>query len=954
MWRVDDGCRLDLALFETAAAGAATARNAGDLAAFRAAATEAIGLYRGDLAPGLYDECLTVERDRLRRRCVTVLDQLIDVERTATAYGEAIELAQRRIELQPLEEVGYRTLVQLQGLSGDRAAALQTYHRCESVLERELGIAPDRATIEEYERFAGREPEPAGTPSGPPPPEARVRLIGRERELQTLAECWRDAVRGVVGFAVVSGEAGVGKSRLLEEFSATVQRGGGVAAYARCFAAKGRLPLAPVSEWLRSPALRSGRDRLDEVWAREVDRLVPSQGAGQAARPGPMADSWQRHQFFEGLARAVLAVERPTLLVLDDLQWCDEDTLAWLQLLLRLGQGHPVLLAAGTRIEELQDSPEVVETLRVLRSAGSVTDVELAPLDVAQSAELTAAILGHSAQVDAEQLHHATGGYPLFIVESARSRRLDGGEPTDPGQSPRVRAVLTGRIGQASAAAREIAGLAAAIGRDFSLELVIEACDLDVEPVLEAVDELWRRRIIREHSATSYDFSHDLLRDAAYGEISPPRRKLLHQRVALALETINTADLDRVAAALADQYERAGQPQRAVPHHVRAAAAATHVFANHLAIRHYRRAAELLQQAPAGRDRDAAELAIRQSMGAPLNARYGYASPEQQAVYERCIELADRLGDARRELLSLVGLFGVRFVQGYIEESYDIVKRSLELSALHPDVACQAHHAAGGVLVSLARYEQALEHFALAREFVQDEQSLLTGARVDVFIDAWSAHASCLLGRDADALQRSDRAIAWAEKTEDPYSRMVAQAYGSITNQLRGDRPRTVECAARVQEICARYDFAYYREWATVLQGWCAGGIDGAEQIQAGLRRLRDQDALARHPYYQALLAETLIVAGQGDAAGAVLDAARATSAAHGDCWYLPELWRLDARRHPGPDGESLLHRAIAVADEQSSPALRRRAVDDLAQRGQAANASRTPPRLPSATQPSR
>ena len=121
-----------------------------------------------------------------------------------------------------------------------------------------------------------------------------------------------------------------------------------------------------------------------------------------------------------------------------------------------------------------------------------------------------------------------------------------------------------------------------------------------------------------------------------------------------------------------------------MPHHVRAAEVATGVFANQKAVRHYRRAAELLRQAPPGRDRDASELAIRAAMAAPLNAQYGYASTEVQAVLERTRDLAERLGDTRLQLISLVGLFGTRFVQGHVAESYEIAQRSLELSHLPP------------------------------------------------------------------------------------------------------------------------------------------------------------------------------------------------------------------------------------------------------------------------------
>ena len=416
---------------------------------------------------------------------------------------------------------------------------------------------------------------------------------------------------------MVTGEAGVGKSRLLDELSAEVQRAGFDTMRARCFAARGRLALAPVSEWLRSPTLRSARDRLDPVWAKEVDRLVPPTDVGPMAPPRPMADAWQRHRFFEGLARAVLSTGRPALLLLDDLQWCDEHTLAWLQLLLHLGQGYPMLVVAGTRLEEIDGNAELAEMLRALRSAGQVTDITLAPLDAGQSAELAAQVRGTPlTRAEADWLYTATGGYPLLVIESVRARLLDslgaantGAANTDaastgtaaadtastslPGPAaaslgaaslgaarvadpgPKARAVLAGRIAQADPAAREVAELAAVIGRDFTLELLAEASDLDEDSVIGAVDELWRRRIIREHPPAGYDFAHDLLRDTAYGGISPPRRSHLHLRVAQALELIHADDPRAAAAAMAYHYERAGRPARAVPHHVRAAEVAT-------------------------------------------------------------------------------------------------------------------------------------------------------------------------------------------------------------------------------------------------------------------------------------------------------------------------------------------------------------------------------------------
>jgi DNA-binding SARP family transcriptional activator len=965
LWRLDPECRLDVDEFEAAADAAGAALAAADHAAFRLAAADAVRAYRGEFMPALYDDWAAAERDRLHRRCIAVLDQLITLESDAGAYAAAIDLARRRIDLEPLEEVGYRGLLRLQGLAGDRAAAVQTYHRCASLLERELGVAPDRATTAEYERLVGGgRPSPGGpggrapapgqraaaslTPAAPgpgpsllaPPGPAepgqaraagQVRLVGREHELGLLQERWQEALRGSAGFAVLAGEAGVGKTRLLDELSSQVRRAGFDTMRARCFAARGRLALAPVSEWLRSPALRSARDRLEPVWAREVDRLVPPPDAEPIPPLSPIADAWQRHRFFEGLARAVLSTGRPALLLLDDLQWCDEHTLAWLQLLLHLGERHPMLVVAATRLEEIDGNAELTEMLRALRSAGQVTDIAVTPLDGRRSAELAGQVRGSSlADQEADWLHAATGGYPLLVIESVRAHVLDSLD-TDPG--PKARAVLAGRIAQVGPGGREVAELAAVIGRDFTMELLTRAADLDPDSVIGAVDELWRRRIIREHSSSSYDFAHDLLRDSAYAGISPPRRGHLHRRVAEALELIHADDPGSAAAALAYHYERAGLQARAVPHHVRAAEVATAVFANQKAVRHYRRAIELLGRAGPGRDRDADELAVRAAMAAPLNAQYGYASTELQAGFERTRELAERLGDTRLQLISLVGLFGTRYVQGHTAESYEIARRSLELSDLHPDVKGQAHFALAGSATSLGHHQQSLPHFALAHELCYDAPPTLLGSRTEVHARAWSAHALWLLGRGDEALHWSDWAIARAEEVEHPYTLAIAQAYAAITHQLRGDRERTTEFARRVREICARHEFAYYGNWSLILDGWSAGGTAGAVQIRRGLQNLRDQGALARQPYYLALLAETLLAAGRSDEAGAVLQSAR-VAAAVSDRWWLPELYRLDARRHDGAAAAGLLRRAADIAGQQGAAALARRVAADLAEHG--------------------
>ena len=359
--------------------------------------------------------------------------------------------------------------------------------------------------------------------------------------------------------------------------------------------------------------------------------------------------------------------------------------------------------------------------------------------------------------------------------------------------------MLRNRLEQVSPAAREVAGLAAAVGADFTLELLAEASDLDAGAVVGAVDELWRRRIMREFR-DGYDFSHDLLRETAYTQVSPPKRWLLHRRVAQALELLHADDADSVSAQLAEQYARGGRPGRAVAYYSRAAELAASMFAHAEAIRLHKEALSIVRHLPEGRDRDTRELEVLEAMAAPLNARYGYSSPELQRTLERSVALSESLGRKDSTLTGLVALFATQFVQGRAADGYRTASRALALADPGSELSGPAHFAVGGSAVSLGRPAEALRHLKLAVSLASGAPSLSIGTRPDVHGTAWAAHAHWLLGHDDEALASCDDAISLARAIDHPYSLAVALAYGSITHQMRNDLPRlagTVDRAAR-------------------------------------------------------------------------------------------------------------------------------------------------------------
>jgi DNA-binding SARP family transcriptional activator/tetratricopeptide (TPR) repeat protein len=941
-WRDSQTCRVDLRIFEGERQAALAAAAAGDDAGVLAHAATAVAQYRGDLLPGAYDDWVLEARSQLERQCTDLCDLLCAARTRAGDLAGAVDAVRRRIQLQPLEEAGYRTLMLLQADLGDRAGAVSTYHYCASVLERELGVIPDPATRQAFQRLMA-DGDPAGAsrpglqPDVPRSGLAAARLVGRLAELGQLQDLWRTAAAGHPGLALVSGGAGVGKTRLVAEIAEMARLQGAVVASSQCFGTPGRLALAPVADWLRNPAVQAAAAGLDPAWRAEVSRLVPAAGRGErAAGSRSMADEWQRHRFFEGLARGLMVVGRPLLLVLDNMQWCDRETLAFLTFFLGLASGTPVLVAGTMRNDTHGPDAGLADWTVRMRATGLMTELSLGPLDAAGTARVAEAIAGRSLLPDdVDLLQATTGGFPLYVIEAVR-----GG--VDPGGTSRpaddLTSVLRNRLDQATPAAREVAGLAAAVGTNFTLDLLTEASDLDIGTVVGAVDELWRRRIVREFR-DGYDFSHDLLRDTAYAQITPPRRWLLHRRVAQALELLHADDAATVSAQLAEQYARGGRPERAVVFYRRAADVAAGMFAHAEAIRLHQEALSVVRSLPAGKDRDRQELEVLEAMAAPLNARYGYSSPELQRALERSIDLAESLGRKDSTLTGLVALWGTQFVQGRIADGYQTAIRALTLVDPGSEPSGPAHLAVGGSAVSLGMPAEGLRHLELAAKLATGAVRLTVGTRADVHGTAWTAHAHWLLGHDAEALSACHEAIELARVIDDPYCLAVALAYGSITHQMRHDTSELRDTVGELRELCGRYGFAYYREWGLILDGWSRPDESGIDLARQGIANLKAAGSFARRPYWLSLLADLLARHGRLGAAQAALDAALIGGKERDDLWWLPEVMRLRAACDGEEGAISRLRSAAELAAAHGSIGLLRRCEHDLASGGRRENA---------------
>ncbi|MSP12373.1 MAG: hypothetical protein EXR62_05380 [Chloroflexi bacterium] len=604
-WQPDAPYTCDLVDFETAHVQAVT----------RDDLEQAVKLYPGDLMPSCYDDWIRPERERLRHLALSGLARLIDLLEAERDYPAAIGYGQRLLQLNPIDEAMVRTLMRLYALNGNRAGALRVYLDCVATFQAELAAEPATATAEVYRRLVAAE---VAAPSHTPLTQNQLPLVDRQAEWQMLQGLWFAAVNGKPSATssskpqciVLSGEAGIGKTRLAEELLVWVTRQGFATAIARCYAAEGALPFAPAVAWLRSAAVAHWLLDLEPVWLSEVARLLPELLDQQPflPRPGPLTEVWQRQHLFEGLARALCHRHEPLLLFLDDLQLADRDTLEWLHFLLRFDRQARLLLVVTLRTDDVATSDALNALLSALQRDGQVVEVELNSLNASETAAVAAAVSGQT--ISPEEtiwLYQETEGNPLFIVETVRSWLSRDGtweiesssrqSPiSDPRSLPaRVHTVMHTRLSQLSPKAHELAGVAAAVGREFTFTVLNRASGQDDDMLVHSLDELCLRRIVRERGGEIYDFTHDKLREVAYNSLSAARRRLLHRRIAQALEKVHGQALDTVSGQVATHYELAGLLEQAIPHYQRAGEVAERIYAHTDAIHYFRRALALLR-----------------------------------------------------------------------------------------------------------------------------------------------------------------------------------------------------------------------------------------------------------------------------------------------------------------------------------------------------------------------
>jgi DNA-binding SARP family transcriptional activator len=537
-----------------------------------------------------FDEWVSATRRELLQQYENALSSLAREAMGQRRWRDTVELAERWLKCDPLSDEAARLAVEARYLAGDRGAAIARFGEYRAVLAREAGCEPSRSLLN-----LARRVESDATPQSTQPvtdewyaraPLFESSLIARKEEWATLVKGWKAVSRGAGRIVLIQGEAGVGKTRLAEEFLRWVVAQGGTVLRGHGYDVRAGIPYEPVVEMLRDALAAPGVAGTSPEWLTEVTRLIPELKERFPAlpEPGTPSDSTDGWRLFEGVAQLILALaaERPLVISLDDLQWCDSDSCNLLRFLARRTEQAPVFWLGTLSLGDLERDAPAARLCRVLRAKAHASVVSLGPLSEDELwrmiREMGRLSTPTSAQRFAKRIYGVTAGNPFYAIEllktmfaqgllavdetsgewTALSGAVAGGREFPVSQT--VHDVIAERVERLPEQLNEVLITVAVAGAGCRTEVLSHVHGISRLHAAAVGDALVDRRLVVEEGGT-YRCAHPVIAHVVRDGLSLSRSREVHRTLALALERMVAQEEGReVAREIARHADRGGEP----------------------------------------------------------------------------------------------------------------------------------------------------------------------------------------------------------------------------------------------------------------------------------------------------------------------------------------------------------------------------------------------------------
>jgi class 3 adenylate cyclase/predicted ATPase len=797
-------------------------------------------------------------------------------------------------------------------------------------------------------------------------------LVGREQEVALLRERWAQVKDGLGQVVLLSGEAGIGKSRLVqvlkEQVAAEPQAW---LTPCQCSPYHQNTALYPWIDLLERVALCFEREESSQQKLSKLEGFLVQYGLPLAEAvplfasllslpltaayaPLTLSPEQQKQKTLQALLMVLLriAAQQPVLFVMEDLHWVDPSTLELLSLLVDQGPTARILALLTCRPDF---SPPWT-------GRAHLTQVTLPRLPHRQAAEMAGRV-AHGKTLPAEVLEQVvarTDGVPLFVEELTKmvleSELLQEQEdryeltgPLPPLAIPTtLHDSLMARLDRL-ATVKALAQLGATLGREFAYALLQAVAPWDEATLQRGLHQLVAAEFLYQQGLppeATYRFKHALIQDTAYQSLLRSTRQQYHQRIAQVLEARFPESCETQPELLAHHYTEAGLAEQAIGYWQRAGQQASDRSANVEAISHFTTGIELLKTLPETPEHTQQALTFYIGLGAALQIVKGNAAPEVEHTYIQACALCQQVGETPQLVPVLLGLYRFYLVQSQFHTARELGETLLRLAHHAEDSALTVlpHYALGATWFWLGALPAARQHLEAGSALYTPDQSralvFRMGLDPGVGCRAYAAWTLWLLGHPHQALARLHEAMALVHELSHPYTLAWVRSWAAVIYQLHRDIPAVYEHAEAAVALSTEQGFPLWTALGTTMRGWALAlqdqGEAGMAQVRQGIATWRATNATMLVPYLCTVLADVAAYLGHPEDGLQALAEAHTLVEQHEERFWEAEICRLRGvlllrqTRTPPAEAEACFQQALDVARRQQAKSLELRAAMSL------------------------